>query len=992
MTRAFITFLGIASFLFSSAQSSKYFQQKVDYTIEVSLDDQRHMLRGFESFIYQNNSPESLDFIYIHLWPNAYKNKKTALAKQLIKMGNTTMYFADEEDLGFIDSLDFMVNGEKVNVIIDPNHIDIAKLKLVTPLAPGESVEISTPFRVKLPSGEISRLGHVDQSYQITQWYPKPAVFDSAGWHQMPYLTQGEFYSEFGSFDVKINLPSNYVVGATGDLQTASEIEWLTQKAEQDSIWVAKRTKEEDWDDHGTEFPQTSDSRKTLHYKQSRVHDFAWFADKRFHVLKGTVELPQSKRSVDVYTMFTNQEAKLWAKSIEYMHDAIYYYSLWNGDYPYNQATAVDGTISAGGGMEYPNVTVIGASRDDITLETVIMHEVGHNWFYGILGSNERDYPWLDEGINSYNEQRYLSTKHPNRLLFVEKKNKLAEYVELDNYRLKDMHFLTYLYSERSNTDQPINTHSAEFSSINYGSIVYSKSAVFLNYLRSYLGDAAMDSAMHRYFEANKFQHPYPGSFQNAFGPYGDSLNWFFNESINTGVPLDYKIKKAKSKNGQTHIKLKNKGGISGPVLVQLSNGRKTQESLWIQGFDRDTSFTVSAESEMVTIDKNGVMPEANRKNNASKTSGLFKKSEPLQLKLGGALENPKKTQVFFMPIIASNTPSGIMPGVVVYNALVPTKKWSYIIAPMFSFKTNSLTGVFDVAYRISPSKRIFESIELGTRGKSYVWFTSDDVGDTQYIRSEPFVNIYFRPKSYTSLWRHRVEVSSVNTLQLNYRLAQKSTLNNYQAFNRLTYFLDYKHPVFKSNLNTRLEQHSEFMKLDVELLNQTRITEKLTLKTRLFAGQFLYNNSTNPAFNYRMDGQSWVNQTDYAFDAELVGRDGQTVLAQQLTSTHGGFKIPTPVGQSPTFLAAANFEVKYGRFPLGVFADFGASSSYMIADAGLMISLLKDAVGCYFPLLYSDDIRTSIDARGLKYRELIRFKVDLDRWNILVKARRFEI
>jgi hypothetical protein len=992
MKSAFITLLGIAGFLIGPAQTKEYFQQQVDYTIEVSLDDDTHVIRGFESFVYQNNSQESLDFIYIHLWPNAYKNKKTALAKQLIKMGNTAMYFASENELGYIDSLNFKVNGQKAQIKMDTEHIDIAKLVLGSPLLPGESVEISTPFKVKLPSGDISRLGHIGQSYQITQWYPKPAVYDSAGWHQMPYLTQGEFYSEFGSYDVKIDLPSNYVVGATGDLQTASEIEWLTRKASQDSIWVEKRKKEEDWQDHDTEFPQTSDSRKILHYKQSKVHDFAWFADKRFHVLKGTVELPKSKRSVDVFTMFTNQEAELWSKSIEYMHDAIYYYSLWNGDYPYNQATAVDGTISAGGGMEYPNVTVIGASGDDITLETVIMHEVGHNWFYGILGSNERDYPWLDEGINSYNEQRYLSTKHPNRLLFVEKRNKLAEYIELDNYRVKDMHFLTYLYSERANTDQPINTHSAEFSTINYGSIVYSKSAVFLNYLRSYLGDAAMDSAMHRYFEVNKFQHPYPGSFQNAFAPFGDSLDWFFNESINSGLPLDYKIKKAKSKNGQTHIKLKNKGGVDGPVLVQLSNGRKLEQSLWIAGFKRDTVFTLKTEAELVSIDKDGVMPEVNRNNNTSKTRGLFKRIEPLQLKLGGALENPKKNQIFFTPTVAYNAPSGFMPGVAVYNALIPTKKWSYIIAPMFSFKTNTLTGALDVAYRISPSKSIFESIELGARGKSYVWFTSDDLGDTQYMRAEPFLNIYFRPKSYSSLWRNRLELSSVNTAQLNTRLEQKSTLNSYQFYNRLAYFLEFKHPVFKSTFTARLEQHTEFVKLDLELINQTRISEKLTVKTRLFVGQFLNNNSTNPAYNYRMDGQSWVNQTDYAFDAELIGRNGQTFFSQQLTNTHGGFKIPTPVGQSNAFLAAANFELKYGKLPIGVFADFGTSSSNLIADAGLMLSFADDVIACYFPLLYSESIRSSIDARGLDYRELIRFKLDLDRWNVLVKARRFEI
>src|SRR5690606_10936306 len=139
-------------------------------------------------------------------------------------MGNTAMYFASDDELGYIDSISFALNGKLCLWEIDKENIDICKVYLENPLFPGCSVTISTPFRVRLPSGSISRLGHVGESLQITPWYAKPAVYDTAGWHQMPYLTQGEFYSEFGSFDVFITLPEIYVVGATGDLQTVSEV------------------------------------------------------------------------------------------------------------------------------------------------------------------------------------------------------------------------------------------------------------------------------------------------------------------------------------------------------------------------------------------------------------------------------------------------------------------------------------------------------------------------------------------------------------------------------------------------------------------------------------------------------------------------------------------------------------------------------------------------------------------------------------------------
>ena len=189
---------------------------------------------------------------------------------------------------------------------------------------PGQSLVINTPFRVKIPAS-FSRLGHVKQAYQITQWYPKPAVFDHKGWHPISYLDQGEFYSEFGSFDVKITLPSNYVVASTGNLKTISEELFL------DSLANAKL------DSSKIKFtpigktkaitPASTSTFKTLHYVQDSVHDFAWFADKRYHVLKGEVEL--ENKNITSWALFTNSEAKLWKRSIEYINDATKYFSKW---------------------------------------------------------------------------------------------------------------------------------------------------------------------------------------------------------------------------------------------------------------------------------------------------------------------------------------------------------------------------------------------------------------------------------------------------------------------------------------------------------------------------------------------------------------------------------------------------------------------------------------------------------------------------------------
>ena len=199
-----------------------YWQQRVDYTIDVSLNDQQHTLDAFARIIYYNQSPDTLHYIWFHLWPNAYKNDKTALSDQLLENGSTRFYFATQEERGYINRLDFKVNDQHAETADHPNYIDIIRLMLPTPLPPGQKVTITTPFHVKLPE-VFSRSGHEGQRYQITQWYPKPAVYDRDGWHPLPYLDQGEFYSNFGTYDVHITLPSNYVVAATGQLMDESE-------------------------------------------------------------------------------------------------------------------------------------------------------------------------------------------------------------------------------------------------------------------------------------------------------------------------------------------------------------------------------------------------------------------------------------------------------------------------------------------------------------------------------------------------------------------------------------------------------------------------------------------------------------------------------------------------------------------------------------------------------------------------------------------------
>ncbi|HHB78944.1 MAG TPA: M1 family peptidase, partial [Saprospiraceae bacterium] len=565
--------LSIVFFVFrvnaQTPTTKDYFQQEVNYKINVSLNDQNHTLKGDINIHYKNNAPVALDTIFMHLWPNAYSSKLTAFAQQQVQNGSSQFYFSKEEDLGNISQLDFKVDGRKVKwQTLNKSTPDIAYIVLNQPLPPNQSIDIQTPFTVKIPAS-FSRLGHVKTSYQISQWYPKPAVFDQKGWHPMPYLDQGEFFSEFGNFDVTITLPQNYLVAATGELQTASEKEFLAQKVIESQPIINADTL-------GNHFPPSATETKTIRFKAQKVHDFAWFADKRFLVTKDTLQLPSGK-IVDAWAFFPPQGIDNWKNATDYIKRALRSYSNWIGEYPYSHATAVLSALGAGGGMEYPMITVIGKTFSPEGTDIVITHEVGHNWFYGILASNERDYAWMDEGINTFYENRYSTKFYPPE----ESQKKKISYEKL-----------AYFLKARTHSDIPSITPPDRMSEMDYGIAAYAKPSFDLDMLETLLGRPAFDQIMQKYYQAWKFKHPYPEDFRQILQANTDkNISWFF-DALNTTKTMDYTISSVHQDGQTADVTITNKGSLRGPLILFAKKYGQVQDSLVAEGFEGSKTFS----------------------------------------------------------------------------------------------------------------------------------------------------------------------------------------------------------------------------------------------------------------------------------------------------------------------------------------------------------------------------------------------------------------
>lgn len=495
-----------------------YWQQKLSYQIDVKLDDKEKTLRGAESIVYKNNSPDTLDYIWFHIWPNAYKDTTTALFQQ-IQNDTSRSEKLNDISYGYIKGLNFQVDGKRAETEAHPNarYIDVIKVLLPSPLTSGDSVTIATDFEVKLPS-YFSRSGFADGQFMACQWYPKPAVYDKDGWHEFPYLDMGEFYSEYASFKVNITVPSDYVVGATGLLQNVDELERYKNIGRHNAQYRAAKTKLYE--------PKKKNAVKTLTYVMDSVPDFAWFADKDLVIQYDTAQLASGK-IIDVFTYYHDKEETLWEKSIDYTKDAVKYYSHAVGEYAYPIVQVFEGPKNnSSGGMEYPTITLITSpDAKEETLSSVIAHEVGHNWFMSMLGSNERKHTWLDEGLNTYFQFRYEAEKYRSNSIFGDA---LPEEVR----KLPVADFLGAIYNALLNVpmDSPIDIPAMEFgSSEEYGLVSYVKTALWLYILEASVGQEKMDEAFKAYFAKWRNKHPQPEDLKASFEQsLGVNLDGYF--------------------------------------------------------------------------------------------------------------------------------------------------------------------------------------------------------------------------------------------------------------------------------------------------------------------------------------------------------------------------------------------------------------------------------------------------------------------------------
>lgn len=595
----------------SGKPGPQYWQNAASYDIKATLDDQADKVRGTLTMTYTNNSPETLDFVWFQLDQNLFNSKSRGQATIPLsqsRYGNAASTFEGGYQLTNIK----VNNTATSDYIISDTRM---RINLPKPIpAKGGKVTFSMDFEFSIPQYGADRMGILPTKngkiYSIAQWYPRVCVFDDIlGWNTHPYTGPGEFYLEFGDYNIEITAPANHIVVAGGELLNPSEVWTPTQlsrynEAQKSDKTVIIRSLSEVNDKNS----RPNKKELTWKFRLQNAHDIAWAASPAFIVDGAKINLPSGKTSfaLSVYPEESNGNNG-WERSTEYTKASIEHYSKKWFEYPYPVAVNVASNV---GGMEYPGLSFCGYRAKGAALWGVTDHEFGHNWFPMIVGSNERLHAWMDEGFNTFINE--ISTIHFNK----------GEY----NTRVGAKNSLTQAMFNKSL--EPIMTTPQNMKERHIGILAYYKPGYALRLLREeIIGPERFDAAFRKYIEYWAYKHPTPYDFFRTIeNETGENLNWFWRGMFQHNWQMDQAISEVRyvemDETKGALITVQNLGKLPMPVEIEATtvSGKKITKKLPVEIWERNTSWTFKLESTekltKVQLDPRNVFPDINPENN----------------------------------------------------------------------------------------------------------------------------------------------------------------------------------------------------------------------------------------------------------------------------------------------------------------------------------------------------------------------------------------
>ena len=507
-----------------SFNSYSYWQQRVEYKIRIDFDHKNHQFLGKQNLKYFNNSNDTINKVFFHLYFNAFQpgSMMDVRSRSLPDPDRRVMdriSKLNKNEIGFHEINKIQQDGKNLRHNVQGTILEV---ELVDPLMPDESTNFYLEYFSQVPV-QIRRSGRNNKEgidYSMAQWFPKIAEYDRQGWHANPYIAR-EFYAPWGDFDVSISINKNYIVAATGILENKT-------KEKNKNVW---------------------------NFKAKNVHDFVWAADPDY--VHDILKVDSENLELHFYYQKTNDEmVSNWKRLQDDTADAFRYINGKFGKYPYTKYSVIQG---GDGGMEYPMATLITGERSYPSLLSVTIHEALHSWYQMLLGTNESYLAWMDEGFTSFAQN----------ITFI---NKFNEIYNLDFTNPLERSYNRYYNFIKTGLEEPLSTHSDHFSTNQaYGVGSYTKGAIFLMQLGYIIGEDKLFKGLRRYYNEWKFKHPNEYDFLRIMEKEsGIELDWYIDYWVKTTHHIDYSLETKKKDDGKISLSVNRIGKMPMPIEIEV--------------------------------------------------------------------------------------------------------------------------------------------------------------------------------------------------------------------------------------------------------------------------------------------------------------------------------------------------------------------------------------------------------------------------------------
>jgi len=895
--------------------------------LSVEVKPEINALTVIQELTFSNDSADAIDKIVLNDWNNSYSDKNSLLGKRFSDEFVRSFQLADEKERGNTSYLTITdENGASLTWNRLPEQIDLIEVQLPQKLLPGAKVILKMSYAVKVPSDQFTKYGYgAKGEMNLKNWFLTPARYENHDFIRYSNANLDDIANAISDYDLEVKLP--------GNLEVSSDL---------DEVGKVK-----------------NDGKTTYTFSGKNRNDFSLFIDPKseFYSYKNS--------SVEVITDLKDNKLDEIQKAI--IIDRIVNFVTENvGSYPYQKISVSQADYERNpfyGLNQLPSF--ISPFQNDFLFELKFLKTYTNNYLKNTLHLDARKDTWIYDAIQMYVMMKYMEENQPgSKMMGSLSKWKILKSYYIINLEFNEQYSYYYMLMARKNLDQPLGDSKETLIRFNEKIASKYRAGLSLRYLDHFLQDSIVPTSIKEFYASNAKQTS-RADFENLLQSKTDkNIDWFFKSIIDSRDIVDYKFGEVTDTDDSVTFNIKNKTGTTVPIPVYGLKDNKIVWKQWFENIRSDSTFTVEKRNaDKIVLNYKNEVPEYNLRNNWKSLKVFFGNDRPYRFAFLKDLENPNYNQIIYVPTVTYNLYDGLSPGIRLSNKTLLDKPFTFDINPVYSPKTQSLTGSLGLGINQYRRDSRLYNIRYGING-SYFHYAPD----AAYLKFNPSVQFLIREKNFRDNRKQGV-VLKYNVVRKDHSDIVIDSTENYSVF-AARYFNTKTEITNHVNFNTDLQLSSHFGKVSGEISYRKLFNNNRQVNARLFAGTFLYNTTDSDYYNFGLDKPN-----DYLFEYNFFGRSETSgIFSQQLILAEGGFKSKLKPSDANMWLVTTNVSFNVWNW-VEVYGDAGFLKNHnqnekFLYDSGIRLNLVTDYFELYFPV-YSNN---GWEIADKNYEEKIRF------------------